>query len=64
MASDARDLFQQGVRAIRDQHDTVLGRQFLIESLRVNPENDAAWVWLSETVIDPKKKMPEPGASD
>lgn len=57
MAGDAQTLFQQGVRAIRDDRDPTQGRRFLIDSLREDPDNDAAWVWLSHTVTDPGKKI-------
>jgi hypothetical protein len=57
MANEAQNLYQQGVKAIRDEKDPTQGRQFLVESLRLNPENDAAWVWLSRTVTDTQKKV-------
>jgi hypothetical protein len=45
------------VKAIRDDRDSALGRQFLVESLRLDPNNDAAWVWLSQTISDSRKKL-------
>ena len=57
MAGDAKTLFQQGVQAIRDDDNPSQGRRYLVESLRADPNNDVAWVWLSHAVDDPAKKL-------
>ena len=45
--SDAQALFREGVMALRERKDVAEGRRLLIESLRTNPQNDMAWVWLA-----------------
>jgi tetratricopeptide (TPR) repeat protein len=54
---DAETLFRQGVRAIHDQKDVAQGRQLLIQSLKLDPTNDMAWLWLTRTVKDPEQKL-------
>jgi tetratricopeptide (TPR) repeat protein len=54
---DAKTLFQQGVSAIRDQNNPQLGRDLLIQSLKLNPQNDMAWLWLTRTVRDRDKQL-------
>ncbi|MDX1995941.1 MAG: hypothetical protein SF029_26400 [bacterium] len=53
---DARALYQQGVIAIREQKDLTAGRQLLLQSLRMEPENDMAWLWLSRALSDPARQ--------
>ena len=54
---DAKTLYQQGVTAIRDQHDPQRGRELLIQSLRQDPRNDMAWLWLTRTEQDRDKQL-------
>jgi tetratricopeptide (TPR) repeat protein len=54
---DARTLYQQGVTAIRDQNNLQQGRHLLIQSLRQDPRNDMAWLWLTRTVRDRQKQL-------
>ncbi|RPJ02802.1 MAG: tetratricopeptide repeat protein [Chloroflexi bacterium] len=54
---DAKTLYQQGVTAIRDQQDPQRGRDLLIQSLRQDPRNDMAWLWLTRTVQDRSKQL-------
>jgi tetratricopeptide (TPR) repeat protein len=54
---DAKSLFQEGVVAIRDQKDTAKGRELLMQSLKIEPKNEMAWLWLSRTMPEPQKKM-------
>jgi tetratricopeptide (TPR) repeat protein len=54
---DAKVLFRQGVTAIREEKDLAKGRDLLTQSLRLDPDNDVAWVWLSRTVSDKKKQQ-------
>lgn len=55
--TDAKVLFRDGVNAIRNEGDLTQGRKLLTESLRLNPQNDVAWLWLSKTVTDAQKKL-------
>lgn len=55
MDSNAQSLMQEGIRAIREQ-DMETGRRLLTESLRLDPRNDNAWVWLAQAESDPRKK--------
>lgn len=54
---DARQLYEDAVRAIQDNDDVARGRKLLVESLRLDPDNDAAWVWLARAVTDHKKQV-------
>lgn len=54
---DAKTLFQEGVVAIRDQKDSAKGRELLMQSLKIEPKNELAWLWLSRTMPEPQKKI-------
>ncbi len=54
---NAQELFRQGVIAIRDQKDLARGRELLIQSLKLDPRNDMAWLWLTHTTSDPVKRL-------
>jgi len=54
---DAKTLFQEGVVAIRDQKDAAKGRELLMQSLKIEPKNEMAWLWLSRTMPEPQKKL-------
>lgn len=54
--TDAKTLFREGVLAIRDEKDLQKGRKLLTESLRLNPKNEMAWLWLARTVSDADKQ--------
>jgi tetratricopeptide (TPR) repeat protein len=55
--NEAHTLFQEGVSAIRDEKDAAKGRRLLSQSLRLNPENDMAWLWLTRTTSDPQRQL-------
>lgn len=54
---DADRLFREGVRAVREGKDLDGARKLLLQSLKLNPKNEHAWLWLSQTVTDPQKKL-------
>ncbi len=54
---DAKTLFQEGVVAIRDHKDAAKGRELLMQSLKIEPKNEMAWLWLSRTMTEPAKKV-------
>jgi len=54
---DARTLFREGVTAIRDEKDLNRGRDLLVQSLRLDPQNEQGWLWLSRTISDPQKRL-------
>jgi tetratricopeptide (TPR) repeat protein len=54
---DAKILYREGVTAIRDQQDVVRGRELLLQSLKEDPQNDMAWLWLTRTVKDRQKRL-------
>jgi tetratricopeptide (TPR) repeat protein len=54
---DAKTLFQEGVVAIRDHKDSAKGRDLLMQSLKIEPKNEMAWLWLSRTMDEPQKKI-------
>ena len=55
--NDAQALFREGVLLLREHHDVNEARRLLVESLRLNPQNEMAWVWLARTVNKPDKKL-------
>lgn len=55
--NDAQTLFREGVLALREGRDASEARRLLIESLRINPQNEMAWVWLARAVKDPAKQL-------
>jgi tetratricopeptide (TPR) repeat protein len=57
MNNDAQALFEQGVQALRERKDRNEARKLLTQSLRLNPQNDMAWLWLSQTISDPQKRL-------
>ena len=54
---DAQTLFREGVLALRDQHDVALAQRLLAQSIKLDPKNDMAWLWLSRTTSDPQRKL-------
>lgn len=52
---DARMLYEDGVEAIRS-HDLETGRRLLLQSLRIAPDNDMAWLWLSRALSSPDRQ--------
>jgi tetratricopeptide (TPR) repeat protein len=54
---DAKTLYRQGITAIRDQGDLQRGRELLLQSLRLDSQNDMAWLWLTRTVRDRQKQL-------
>ncbi len=55
--TDAQSLFREGVLALREQQDVAEGRRLLTESLKINPQNEMAWLWLARTLSDPAKRI-------
>ncbi len=53
---DAQHYYTQGINAIK-QGDIVNGRKLLLQSLKLNKNNDRAWLWLSRTMADNNKKL-------
>lgn len=53
---DAQTLFQEGITAIREEKNLSKGRELLTQSLRLDADNDMAWLWLSRTVTDRTKQ--------
>jgi tetratricopeptide (TPR) repeat protein len=54
---DSQTLFRDGVIAIKEKKDLAEGRKLLTQALRLDPNNEMAWVWLSRTVTDQEKKL-------
>jgi tetratricopeptide (TPR) repeat protein len=55
--NDAQALFREAVLLFREHRDANEARRLLVESLRLNPQNEMAWVWLARTVNTPAKKL-------
>lgn len=54
--TDAQTLFRQGVLAVREKN-VAEGRKLLTESLRLDPNNEMGWLWLSRTVSKAEIKL-------
>ena len=54
---DADRLFREGMLAVREGKDLDGARKLLLQSLKLNPKNENAWLLLSQTVTDPQKKL-------
>lgn len=54
---DAQTLFDAGIAALRDDKDKAKARRLLTESLRLDPQNELAWLWLTRAVDDPQKRL-------
>jgi tetratricopeptide (TPR) repeat protein len=54
---DAQALFREGVLALREGKDADRARQLLTQSLRANPNNEMAWLWLARTYTDTQKQI-------
>lgn len=54
---EAQSLFREGVLALRERRDAAAARRLLLQSLRLNPHNEMAWLWLSRTTSDPDKRL-------
>ena len=54
---DAQSLFREGVLALREKKDAALAGKLLAQSLKLDPQNEMAWLWLARTTNDPRKKM-------
>jgi tetratricopeptide (TPR) repeat protein len=54
---DAQTLFRDGVTAIKEKRDMAEARKLLTQCLRLDPNHEMAWVWLSRTVSDSDKKL-------
>ncbi len=55
--NEAQSLFREGVLALRERKDAGEARRLLTESLRLDPQNEMAWLWLARTISDPQKRL-------
>ncbi|MBL8132328.1 MAG: hypothetical protein JNL42_10770 [Anaerolineae bacterium] len=55
--NDAQALFREGVLALKEQRDVARARQLITQSLKLDPNNEMAWLWLSRTTDDPARKL-------
>lgn len=53
---NAQALFREGITAIREEKNLSKGRELLTQSLRLDADNDMAWLWLSRTLSDREKQ--------
>ena len=54
---NAKTLFREGVLALRERKDTARARALLTQSLRAEPNNEMAWLWLARTYADKDKQL-------
>lgn len=53
---DANTLYRDGVNAVR-QGDLTTARKLLTQSLKLNGNNENAWVWLARTFNEPEQQI-------
>lgn len=53
---DAQQYYVRGVAAVK-QGDMVQGRKLLMQSLKIEQNNDKAWLWVAQTIAEPAKKL-------
>ncbi|NDJ63083.1 MAG: tetratricopeptide repeat protein [Chloroflexi bacterium] len=54
---DAQTLFRDGVRALKQAGDVQRARELLRQSLRLDPNNEQAWLWLAQTTKNPEIQL-------
>lgn len=54
---DAEALFRDGVQALKARQDTATARKLLSQSVKLDPNNDLAWLWLARTLNDKEKQL-------
>ena len=54
---DAQTLYQNGISAIRDRGDYDEGRRLLTQAVKLDPQHDMAWLWLSRTLDTPDQQL-------
>src|SRR5687768_1773283 len=55
MKVDVEDKLRQAIRAIK-AGDKATGRELLTQVVKIEPENELAWLWLASAVADPYQK--------
>ena len=55
--TDAQKLILEGVVAIRERQDIGAGRDLLVRAIKLDPNSDAAWLWLTHTTDDPQQQL-------
>ncbi|MFN8371517.1 MAG: tetratricopeptide repeat protein [Anaerolineae bacterium] len=55
--NEAQTLFRDAVLAIRNGEDPENARKMLMQSLKLNPQNEMGWLWLARTLDEPRQKM-------
>ena len=53
---DARELRQQGIREAKAGHKDE-ARELLQQSIRLDPDNEAAWLWLASVARDNRERV-------
>ncbi len=55
--NEAQTLFRDAVIAIRNNDDRENARKMLMQSLKLQPHNEMAWLWLARTLDEPRQQM-------
>jgi tetratricopeptide (TPR) repeat protein len=55
--NEAQTLFRDAVLEIRNNGDKEKARQMLMQSIKLNPQNEMAWLWLARTLEAPRQQM-------
>lgn len=53
---DAQQYYIRGIAAVK-QNNMVNGRKLLLQSLKLDKNNDKAWIWVAKTLAEPDKKL-------
>jgi tetratricopeptide (TPR) repeat protein len=53
---DAQQYYIRGVSAVK-QGDMLNGRKLLLQSLKLDQNNDKAWIWVAQTLAESDKKL-------
>lgn len=54
---NTNNYYEQGIRAYRDAQDIDLARRLLTRAVKADPQHEMAWLWLSRTLTDPKRRL-------
>jgi tetratricopeptide (TPR) repeat protein len=55
--NEAQTLFRDAVLVIRNESDNEKARSMLMQSLKINPQNEMGWLWLARVLEQPRQQM-------
>ncbi|NWF70358.1 MAG: hypothetical protein HXY40_14825 [Chloroflexi bacterium] len=54
---EAQNLFREGVLTLRNEKNAAKAQQLLMHSLKLNPQNEMAWLWLARALNEPRQQL-------